>query len=64
MDNLMTPSRMPRTSLEWKRALAEVKLDYLNRRYRSCSTRCCDLLTSAKTSVRRRPWALAKKHPD
>lgn len=50
-DNPIAPSRIPRTPLEWKKALAEVKQDYLNRWYRSCSTRCYDLLDGAKASV-------------
>ncbi|CAJ2500939.1 Uu.00g037920.m01.CDS01 [Anthostomella pinea] len=37
---------IPYTHSEWKRAIDEVKRKYHARRYRSCSTRCCEILDS------------------
>jgi len=42
------PGIRPRTRAEWKKALGDVKREYRNRRYRSCATRCEDLLDGAK----------------
>ncbi|KHN96251.1 uncharacterized protein MAM_05837 [Metarhizium album ARSEF 1941] len=35
---------VPRTCTEWKAALAEIKRDYMGRRFRECSTRCREIL--------------------
>lgn len=35
---------IPRTSMEWKAALGEIKRDYMNRRFRQCATRCHEIL--------------------
>ncbi|KAG9250002.1 uncharacterized protein F5Z01DRAFT_630522 [Emericellopsis atlantica] len=43
------PGIRPRTRAEWKKALGDVKREYRNRRYRSCATRCEDLLDGANT---------------
>ncbi|KAM0248394.1 hypothetical protein ACHAQJ_009496 [Trichoderma viride] len=40
----------PSTPAQWKRALAEVKRDFVNRKYRQCSTRCQELLDNMKDS--------------
>lgn len=42
---------MPLTSDEWSKAIADVKREYLNRRYRPCATRCCEILDNIKDSV-------------
>ena len=52
VNSTMASSRIPGASSEWRKALAEVKRDYLNRKYRSCSTRCGDLLSGTRTSVK------------
>ncbi|RMJ14182.1 hypothetical protein CDV36_006150 [Fusarium kuroshium] len=41
---------MPLTSDEWSKAIADVKREYLNRRYRPCATRCCEILDNIKDS--------------
>ncbi|KAI6785704.1 uncharacterized protein J7T54_006043 [Emericellopsis cladophorae] len=43
------PGIRPRTRAEWKKALGDVKREYRNRRYRTCATRCEDLLDGANT---------------
>ncbi|RFU81454.1 hypothetical protein TARUN_766 [Trichoderma arundinaceum] len=40
----------PSTPAQWKRALAEVKRDFVNRKYRQCSTRCQEILDNLKDS--------------
>ncbi|TQV99665.1 hypothetical protein V2A60_005119 [Cordyceps javanica] len=52
----------PYTALDWKRALAELKRDYSNRRYRPCSSRCIELLKSAQTSDNTQPAYLIYLH--
>lgn len=44
---------MPLTSNEWSQTIADVKRGYLNRRYRPCATRCCEILDNIKDSVSR-----------
>ncbi|KAI5867058.1 hypothetical protein GGS23DRAFT_303744 [Durotheca rogersii] len=39
---------IPFTSMEWKKAIDEVKRKYLNRKYRACSARCCEILDNLK----------------
>ncbi|KAI0842926.1 hypothetical protein F5Y06DRAFT_76998 [Hypoxylon sp. FL0890] len=39
---------IPFTSVEWKNAIGEVKRKYLNRKYRACSARCCEILDNLK----------------
>ncbi|KAG5943222.1 hypothetical protein E4U53_007070 [Claviceps sorghi] len=34
----------PRTNMEWKSTLGEIKREYMSRRFRQCSTRCHELL--------------------
>ncbi|KAG5984223.1 hypothetical protein E4U55_005581 [Claviceps digitariae] len=34
----------PRTNMEWKATLEEIKREYMNRRFRQCSTRCHEVL--------------------
>ncbi|KAG5922940.1 hypothetical protein E4U42_005126 [Claviceps africana] len=34
----------PLTSMEWKTTLGEIKREYMNRRFRQCSTRCHEVL--------------------
>ncbi|KAL7798112.1 hypothetical protein V8C37DRAFT_368714 [Trichoderma ceciliae] len=47
---LITSRPAPSTPSQWKRALAEVKRDFINRKYRQCSTRCQEVLDSIKDS--------------
>jgi hypothetical protein len=42
----------PSTPSQWKKALAEVKREFINKRYRQCSTRCQEILDNMKDSVR------------
>ena len=35
---------IPRTNMEWKATLGEIKRDYMNRRFRQCSARCHEIL--------------------
>jgi len=38
------PVSVPKSSQEWKRAIDEVKMKYVARKYRSCSMQCCEIL--------------------
>lgn len=42
---------LPYTSAEWSKAVSDVKRQYLNRKYRPCSMRCCEILDNIKDSV-------------
>lgn len=46
---------IPYTDSDWKRALADVKRDYTNKKYRSCIEKCKALLQSVKCPVGRIP---------
>ncbi|KAI1142892.1 hypothetical protein F5Y05DRAFT_420733 [Hypoxylon sp. FL0543] len=49
--SLVPPSTIPITpftSVEWKDTIDEVKRKYLNRKYRACSARCCEVLDNVK----------------
>ncbi|OAA78069.1 hypothetical protein LEL_04892 [Akanthomyces lecanii RCEF 1005] len=48
--SLLSLKDIPYTSAEWKRALAEVKRDYSNKRYRPCSSRCIEILKNVQTT--------------
>ncbi|KAM0559674.1 hypothetical protein ACHAPJ_004198 [Fusarium lateritium] len=39
---------LPFTSTEWAKVIADVKREYLNRRYRPCATRCGEILDNLK----------------
>ncbi|PSR92395.1 hypothetical protein BD289DRAFT_459652 [Coniella lustricola] len=41
---------IPRTSTEWKRAIADIKQHHLMRRYRACSARCNEILSNLKST--------------
>ncbi|EHK15424.1 uncharacterized protein TRIVIDRAFT_196278 [Trichoderma virens Gv29-8] len=41
---------VPTTHAQWKKALAEVKRDFVNRKYRQCSMRCNEILDNMKDS--------------
>lgn len=45
---LMICRNLPQTSAEWKRLLAQVKRDYQNGKYRSCLTRCNEVLDNIR----------------
>lgn len=49
---LITSRPAPSTPSQWKRALAEIKRDFANRKYRHCSMRCQEILGTMKDSVR------------
>ncbi|KAI1394239.1 uncharacterized protein F4822DRAFT_424717 [Hypoxylon trugodes] len=53
---------IPFTSMEWKRAIDEVKRKYLNRKYRACSARCCEILDNLKDSYTVEPLYLIYLH--
>lgn len=42
---------MPYTDAEWKHALADLKRDYSTAKYRSCVTKCKELLNAVKNPV-------------
>lgn len=42
---------VPYTTTEWKKALAEVKREYTNRRFRQCASRCHEILDNIRSSV-------------
>ncbi|KAH8675377.1 hypothetical protein BX600DRAFT_171202 [Xylariales sp. PMI_506] len=39
---------IPSTADEWKIALNEIKAKYVERKYRTCSTRCCEIIDNVK----------------
>ncbi|KAL0938785.1 uncharacterized protein CTRU02_205395 [Colletotrichum truncatum] len=41
---------LPYTSAEWSKAVSDVKRQYLNRKYRPCSMRCCEILDNIKNT--------------
>ncbi|KAI1774137.1 hypothetical protein F4818DRAFT_94733 [Hypoxylon cercidicola] len=53
---------IPFTPLEWKNAIDEVKRKYLNRKYRACSTRCCEVLDNLKDPSAVEPLYLIYLH--
>ncbi|KAI1407070.1 hypothetical protein F5Y13DRAFT_135316 [Hypoxylon sp. FL1857] len=53
---------IPFTSVEWKNAIDEVKRKYLNRKYRACSARCCEVLDNLKDPSTVKPLYLIYLH--
>ncbi|KAI1484914.1 hypothetical protein F5X96DRAFT_683241 [Biscogniauxia mediterranea] len=53
---------IPFTAEEWKIAVDEVKRKYLARKYRSCSSRCCEILDSIKDKSSVEPLYLIYLH--
>ncbi|KAL2757629.1 hypothetical protein ACRALDRAFT_1068171 [Sodiomyces alcalophilus JCM 7366] len=53
---------LPNTPAEWNKAVAEVKRNYINRRYRSCSARCCEILDNVKDITAVEPAYLLYLH--
>ncbi|KAK2057786.1 hypothetical protein LY76DRAFT_80673 [Colletotrichum caudatum] len=56
--SMQTPASLPvlpYTSAEWIRAVSEVKRQYLNRKYRPCSLRCCEILDNIKEDANIEP---------
>ncbi|KAI1402396.1 hypothetical protein F4819DRAFT_284094 [Hypoxylon fuscum] len=53
---------IPFTSLEWKNEIDDVKRKYLNRKYRACSTRCCEILDNLKNPSSVEPLYLIYLH--
>ncbi|KAL6804715.1 hypothetical protein GGI42DRAFT_301856 [Trichoderma sp. SZMC 28013] len=47
---LVVPKPAPTTPAQWKKALAEVKRDFANRRHRQCAMRCNELLDNMNDS--------------
>ncbi|KOS18729.1 hypothetical protein ESCO_000754 [Escovopsis weberi] len=45
---LATHKSLPKSPVEWKKALAEIKREYINRKYRACHTRCVELVENTK----------------
>lgn len=43
---------IPYSAADWKKALADVKRHYSNKRYRSCSSRCVEILKNIRERVR------------
>ncbi|KAI1852313.1 hypothetical protein JX266_002491 [Neoarthrinium moseri] len=39
---------LPYTPTEWKKTISEVKRKYVNRKYRTCSARCCEVLDNLR----------------
>ncbi|KAI6088795.1 hypothetical protein F4821DRAFT_82198 [Hypoxylon rubiginosum] len=53
---------IPFTSVEWRNAIDEVKRKYVNRKYRACSTRCCEVLDNLKNPSAVEPLYLIYLH--
>ncbi|EXF80187.1 hypothetical protein CFIO01_13226 [Colletotrichum fioriniae PJ7] len=53
---------LPYTSAEWSKAVSEVKRQYINRKYRPCSLRCCEILDNIKESANVEPAYLIYLH--
>ncbi|KAH9994156.1 hypothetical protein F4779DRAFT_218748 [Xylariaceae sp. FL0662B] len=53
---------IPFTSAEWKKAVDEVKRKYVNRKYRACSARCCEILDNLKDTSGVEPLYLVYLH--
>ncbi|KAI1213791.1 uncharacterized protein F4807DRAFT_199884 [Annulohypoxylon truncatum] len=53
---------IPFTSEEWKAAMDDVKRKYLNRKYRACSARCCEILDNVKDTSSVEPLHLIYLH--
>ncbi|KAI2633714.1 hypothetical protein GGS26DRAFT_58614 [Hypomontagnella submonticulosa] len=53
---------IPFTSGEWKKVIDEVKRKYLNRKYRACSARCCEILENLKDTSTVEPLYLIYLH--
>ncbi|KAK7941290.1 uncharacterized protein PG986_013677 [Apiospora aurea] len=53
---------LPYTADEWKTTLSEVKQKYLNRKYRTCSARCCEILENLKDLSNVEPLHLVYLH--
>ncbi|KAI1765324.1 hypothetical protein GGR53DRAFT_268348 [Hypoxylon sp. FL1150] len=53
---------IPFTSVEWRNAIDEVKRKYLNRKYRACSARCCEILDNLKNPSAVEPLYLIYLH--
>ncbi|GKT75869.1 hypothetical protein ColTof4_08292 [Colletotrichum tofieldiae] len=62
--NMAAPPKalLPYTSAEWIKAVSEVKRQYLNRKYRPCSLRCCEILDNIKESANIEPAYLIYLH--
>jgi hypothetical protein len=44
----VVPTPLPETGADWRNTISEVKRKFANRKYRSCSTRCVEILNSLK----------------
>lgn len=53
---------LPCTQAEWKRTIAEVKEQHLNKRYRACSARCAEILNNLKDESQVEPAYLIYLH--
>lgn len=53
---------LPYTADEWKKTLGEVKQKYLNRKYRTCSAKCCEILDNLKDTFNVEPLHLVYLH--
>ncbi|KAK8140212.1 hypothetical protein PG984_000278 [Apiospora sp. TS-2023a] len=53
---------LPYTADEWKKTLGEVKQKYLNRKYRTCSAKCCEILDNLKDTSNIEPLHLVYLH--
>ncbi|KAF9879810.1 hypothetical protein CkaCkLH20_02621 [Colletotrichum karsti] len=53
---------LPYTSAEWSKAVSDVKRQYLNRKYRPCSMRCCEILDNVKDTGNIEPAYLIYLH--
>ncbi|KAJ4141012.1 hypothetical protein NW768_000219 [Fusarium equiseti] len=53
---------LPYTSTEWSRVIADVKREFVNRRYRPCATRCSEILDNLQDSSMVEPAYLIYLH--
>ncbi|KAI0021005.1 hypothetical protein F4780DRAFT_307714 [Xylariomycetidae sp. FL0641] len=53
---------LPSTPAEWKTTITDIKRKYENRRYRSCSTKCCEILDNIRPDAAVEPLYLIYLH--
>ncbi|KAK4195687.1 hypothetical protein QBC40DRAFT_18722 [Triangularia verruculosa] len=53
---------IPYSSAEWKKAIAEIKRQHMDKRYRACSARCVDIINGIKDKSQVEPVYLIYLH--
>ncbi|KXJ91467.1 hypothetical protein Micbo1qcDRAFT_163193 [Microdochium bolleyi] len=62
LDTTGSSAPMPSTAEQWRKAVADVKLKYANRKYRACSARCVELIAWSQGSTTVEPVYLVSLH--